>query len=126
MRRTRNRRHNGGLSLNPMKWFGSEEEEQMAQPMEQPMPQPMAQPAQGGKRKNRCGMWGGAVLMPAPVNYDQVRVDGGQPSEKIMNWATTAGGRRNKSRKSRNNKSRNKSRRNKSRRNKSRKSRRNH
>uniref|UniRef100_A0A6C0KU16 Uncharacterized protein n=1 Tax=viral metagenome TaxID=1070528 RepID=A0A6C0KU16_9ZZZZ len=65
-------------------------------------------PAQGGKRKNRrCGMWGGSHLMGAPINYNQVQATGGQPSEQIMQRATTAGGRRkNRTRRHRKNKSR--------------------
>jgi hypothetical protein len=50
--------------------------------------------AQGGKRKNRCGMMGGSHFVGAPIGYNQVQAMGGQPSEKIMQHATTAGGRR--------------------------------
>ena len=170
MRRTRNRKHRGGLFgfgegaknampaapvaavdavpvaapneekkpgfFNSLPFFGKNKKEEAVAPAvpNQPMPAaPSAAQAQGGKRKNRrCGMWGGSHMMGAPVNFDQVQATGGQPSEKIMQWATTAGGRRsrrhrknksNRKNKSRRNKShrKNKSRKNKSRRNKSRK-----
>lgn len=37
---------------------------------------------------------GGSYFVGAPVGYDSVRASGGQPSERIMQHATTAGGRR--------------------------------
>ena len=73
--------------------------------------------AQGGKRKNKCNWKGGSHFVGAPIGYNQVQATGGQPSEKIMQYATTAGGRRkNRSRRTRRTHC-NKSRRNKSRRN---------
>jgi hypothetical protein len=159
MRRTRNRKHRGGI------WpFSNAPAANAPAPAPTPAPTPAANapaapaeekpgffsslfgkknaapaapvapvapnqpPPTGGKRKNKCNWKGGSNFMGAPVNYNQVQVTGGQPSERIMQYATTAGGRRKHRNKSHRNKSRrNKSRRNKSRRNKSRrnKSRRN-
>ena len=148
MRRTRNRKHRGGMwpfsnasanaSAAPANAPAAPAEEKPgffsslfgkknaapAQNVAAPAV-PNLQPPTGGKRKNRCGMWGGSHLMGAPVGYNQVQAMGGQPSERIMQYATTAGGR-HKNRSHRKHRShRNKSRKNKSRKNKSRRNRKN-
>jgi hypothetical protein len=143
MRRTRNRKHRGGIwpfsnapaanapapapAVAPAEekpgFFSSLFGKKNATPAPPAAPvvsdASNAPPSTGGKRKNKCNWKGGSNFMGAPVNYNQVQVTGGQPSERIMQYATTAGGRR-KRRTRRNKSRRNKSRRNKSRRNKSR------